>query len=206
MSASIEPAGNCMQPGERDRQHEHVDREQVQRKQPDRLHDMALVDVLDHADLELARQEQDRHHRQEDERRPGAVGTLAAAERQAAARILGSAAAPAKMSPKPSYMAKVTKSPTATNASELDQRLEGDGGDHPLVPLGGIEVARTEHDGERGEQQRHVQRRVAPRRSRPPTLAGTATSGYCSRIVKLLGHRLQLQRDVRNDADHRDRP
>ena len=59
-----------MQPGKRDRQHEDIDRQQVEREQPDRLVEMPFVDVFDDRDLELARQEHDGEHRQEGERGP----------------------------------------------------------------------------------------------------------------------------------------
>ena len=62
------------QPAEGDRRDEEVDDEQVEREEPDRGLHVALVDVLHDRHLELARQEEDREHRDErrgDERRPG---------------------------------------------------------------------------------------------------------------------------------------
>ena len=50
------------QAAECDRQHEDVDRKHINRKQPDRLIEVLLVEVLDHRDLKLARQEHDGHH------------------------------------------------------------------------------------------------------------------------------------------------
>ena len=46
-----------------DRQHEQIDGEQIERKQPDRLADVCFVDVFHHQHLELPGQEQKRHHR-----------------------------------------------------------------------------------------------------------------------------------------------
>ncbi|MDT4847349.1 hypothetical protein FQZ97_814010 [compost metagenome] len=79
--------GKMHETGERDRQHEDIDRQQVQREQPDGLGQVVLVDVLHHADLELAWQEEDRQHRQEDQRSPGTVSTGRAAEGQQLADI-----------------------------------------------------------------------------------------------------------------------
>ena len=79
----VDRAGREMQqPAERDRQHEDVDREEVEREQPDRLVEVALVDVLDDGHLELARQEHDRGHREERERGPRRVVAAFAAERE----------------------------------------------------------------------------------------------------------------------------
>ena len=95
--------GKRSEPAERDRQDEQVDHQQVEREQPDRLGQVVLVDVLDHRDLELARQEQDREPGQAGQREPVGVGQPGALEGQQVAEA-GIAAARAKMSPKPSYM------------------------------------------------------------------------------------------------------
>ena len=47
---------------EGDRQHEHVYRKHIGGEQPDRFVQMLLVEVFDHRDLKLPRQEHDRHH------------------------------------------------------------------------------------------------------------------------------------------------
>ena len=49
----------------RDRNHEQVDRHQVKRKQPARAADFRRRRILDHADMELARQQHDRAERQQ---------------------------------------------------------------------------------------------------------------------------------------------
>ena len=61
------------QPGERDRQHEDVDEQQVEREQPHRLPEVALVDVLHHQHLELARQNDDGTHGEQRQRDPAGV-------------------------------------------------------------------------------------------------------------------------------------
>jgi hypothetical protein len=67
------PPGEVQAAAEGNREHEQVDGEQVERKEPDRLGQMVLVDVFDHHDLELARQKQHRKHRQHDVHRPAEV-------------------------------------------------------------------------------------------------------------------------------------
>ncbi len=61
------------QAAEGDRQHEDIDKQQIEGKQPDRLLDVPLVDVLDHEHLELSRQYEDRQHGEQGERDPAGV-------------------------------------------------------------------------------------------------------------------------------------
>ena len=63
---------------ERDRQHEHIDQQEIEREQPDRLLDMPLVHVLDHEDLELPRQHDDRRHRDKRQRYPAGIAARGA--------------------------------------------------------------------------------------------------------------------------------
>src|ERR1700722_18055108 len=51
------------QAGERDRDHEQVDGDQVERKQPARPADLGIAGILDHADVKLAGQQHDRAER-----------------------------------------------------------------------------------------------------------------------------------------------
>ena len=81
-SVSTSPRGEAQQAGERDRQDEQVDHQEVEREQPDRLVQVVLVDVLDHRDLELARQEQDRHPGEAGQREPVGEGQTGALEGQ----------------------------------------------------------------------------------------------------------------------------
>ncbi|MFN8513095.1 MAG: hypothetical protein U0841_11000 [Chloroflexia bacterium] len=50
--------------------------------------------------------------------------------------------------------------PDRQEGEQLDQRLERNRRDQPLVPLGGVEVARAEDDREGGERQRDIKRGV----------------------------------------------
>ena len=65
MSLSTAPNGKVIRPGERDRNHEQVDGDQIQRKQPARPADLGVAGILDHADVKLARQQHDRAERQQ---------------------------------------------------------------------------------------------------------------------------------------------
>jgi len=86
---------------------------------------------------------------------------------------------------------------------QLDQRLESDGSDHALMPLRSIEVTRPEEDREQSEQHCHPERRVDEHRHR-----GMMRRRRDLRVLHqqrvAAGDRLQLQRDVRQDADNRD--
>jgi hypothetical protein len=53
------------EPGQRDRNHEQVDRDQIERKQPAGTTDFGVAGILHHADVKLARQEHDRAKRQQ---------------------------------------------------------------------------------------------------------------------------------------------
>ncbi len=53
------------QAGERDRNHEQVDGDQIERKQPARPAHFGIAGILDHADVKLARQQHDRAERQQ---------------------------------------------------------------------------------------------------------------------------------------------
>ncbi|EKE18374.1 MAG: hypothetical protein ACD_10C00014G0003 [uncultured bacterium] len=61
----IDAAAKMQQAADGDGQDEQVEQEEVKRKEPDRLVQMGLVNVLNDGDLELARQEHDGQHADE---------------------------------------------------------------------------------------------------------------------------------------------
>ncbi len=191
------------QAAERDRQHENVDRQHVEREQPDRLVEVLFVDVLDHRDLELARQEHDRHHREDSEPDPARVAAGDAAERShhvAQLRVEGRAIeqiAEAVVDPERDEHADGEK------GEQLDQRLEGDRRHHPLVMLGRIEMPRAEGDREGRQDQRHPECGVLHDRLRVD-LVRHDDPRVLQHDGEAVRHRLQLQRDVGQDADHGD--
>ena len=165
VSASTLPPGKLHQPAERDRQHEDIDRKQIERKQPDRLVEMALVDVFHHRDLELARQEHDGEHRQKGQRGPARVIAAFAAEHGQGIELRHGGRA-AKDVVEAVVDAEGHEQADGDKCQQLDQRFERDGGDQAFMPLGRVEVARAEENGEGREQHRDVERVVAEKQRR----------------------------------------
>ncbi len=190
------------QSGEGDWQHEDIDRQQVQGKQPDRLGQMVLVDVLHHTDLELSRQKQDRQHRQENQRRPGAIGAGRTAEGQQLVNI-GQLRGPIEDIGETVVKNEGDKNPHGEESQQLDQGLEGNGSHHALVALRGIQMAGTEHNGEQCQQQCHIEGRIL-QRAHGLALVGHLDGGVLPEYQEAAGHRLELQGDVGNHPDHRD--
>ena len=89
VSASTPPPGEQQQPGKCDGQHEYVDEQEVQREQPHRLPEVALVDVLHHQYLELTRQYDDGPHGEQRQRDPTGVSRDAVDGEESAQRARG---------------------------------------------------------------------------------------------------------------------
>ena len=182
-------------------QHEDVDGEKVEREQPDRLLDMGFVDVLDDRDLKLPRQADDGDHGQRGEREPGAVAAGGVQGEQPghlrACRRLGENIGEAVVE------LEGDEDADREEGEQLDHRFEGDGCDKAFVVFAGVDVADAEQDREGRHGERNVKRRVLEKRQ-----AGHFSRhdevGVLQQHVEAGGDRLQLQRDVRHDADHRD--
>ena len=159
-----------------------------------------LVDVLDHHHLELPRQEDHREHREHRQREPLLVGEALALTEAEQALDIGKRERPCEQiawttehSPRHEYA-------DGHEGQQLDDRLECDRGNHALVAFGRVQVPSAEHDREAGQQQRNVQRAVAPPvANRWNTLT---ERGGQQRVSG--GDGFQLQCDVRHDADHGD--
>ena len=135
------------QAAERDRQYEQINGKHVKRKQPDRLVQVFFIDVLDHGDLKLARQEQEGQHRQYDEPDPAHVIARSPTEGRSQCGQLWLRHRLAK-----NVCRAVEHDESDVNAQgherdQLDQRLEGDGGNHALMALGHVEFPCAEGDG-----------------------------------------------------------
>ena len=202
VSASTVPLGKVQQAAERDRQHEDVDRQQVEREQPDRLVEVALVHVFHHRHLELARQEHDGGHRQEGERGPRRVVAAVAADREQRAQ-LGHLAGAAEDVVEAVVHPEGDEQAHRDEGEQLHHRLECDRRHQALVALGGVEVARAEQDGEGGQQHGDVEGVVAEEQRRA-LLVGHHHLGILKHDREGVGDRLQLQRDVGDDPDHGD--
>ena len=196
-------AGKVQQAAERDRQHEQVDRQQVEREHPARLSQVALVDVLDHGDLELARQEHDGEHRQHDQPCPARIAAAGPLGRREHRGELGVGGGAGEQITEAAVDAEGDEQPDRKEGGELDHRLECDRRDHALVTLGRVEMARAEQDRERGQQQRDVESGVGQQRHFAD-VPGHGDVGVVREHGEAVRYRLELQRDVGDDADHCD--
>ncbi len=198
----IDLAGReLQQAAEGDGQHEDVDGEEVERKQPDRLLEVRFVDILHHGDLKLPRQADDGDHGERGQREPGAV---------AAGRVQGEEAR--HLGPRRRLGEDVGEAVVKLEGDEnahreegqqLDHGLEGDGRDKAFVMFAGVDVADAEEDREGGHGEGHVERRVL-QEGQAGHLARHDQLGILQQHVEAGRDRLQLQRDVGHDADHRD--
>ncbi len=161
-AVGIGAGGHDQPPGNRDRQDEEIDRQQVEREEPERAIEMALVDILHDHDLELARQAEDGGHGEEghgdpvdaahdagvlvqrlDGRRRGAFGEEVA---EAMEDAIGHEQA------------------DGGERHQLEDRFEGDRDHHAGMVLVRMEAAAAEEHGEDGEHQRRPQGAIGEHR------------------------------------------
>jgi hypothetical protein len=140
----LAPRPEVQQAAQRNGQHEQVDEQQVERKHPDRAAQVALVDVLHHHHLELARQEHHRQHGQQHQPEP-----LRARQSCPPCSRRSSCCRSARLRAGEQVAQAVEQAPGDEDADrqeghQLDHRLERDGRHHALVALGGVEVPRAE--------------------------------------------------------------
>ena len=190
------------QAAKRDRQHEQVDQQQVQRKHPGGTFEVRFIDVLDHHHLELTRQEHHRQHCQQRQREPLLVGELLTRLlRQREQRLqFGRGPRAREDVGRPVEQAPGHEGAHRDEGDELDDRLERDRGHHAFVFFGAVQVARAEHHREAGQCQREVEGAVAP----PGQRCGQRRAQRRGEQRVAAGHRLQLQRNVGHDTDHGD--
>ena len=144
---------------------------------------MAFVAAFDHADVELVRQGEHRQHAEQHQRDEAAV--------IGRGRGLGQRLRRRQPESQPDEQAQ------REHRHQLEQRFERHRQHQPAIVLGSAGTARAEQHREDAHHQRHVQRAVAPGR-----LVGTGLRVGQQR--KAHRHRLQLQGDVRDQAEHRD--
>ena len=142
------------QPGKRDRQHEDVDEQEVQREQPHRLPEVALVDVLHHQHLELTRQYDDGPHGEQRQRDPTGVSRDAVDGEESAQRAGGFGLR--ENLAEPAIETERHEQADSQKRDEFDDRLECDGGHHAFMLLARIDMARSEEDREERHDQGHV--------------------------------------------------
>ena len=181
------------QTGERDRNHEQVDGDQIQRKQPARPADLGVAGILDHADVKLARQQHDRaerqqHHGEEIADRGRVVDGAHRFRRfHRALDQFDRAEHPER-----------DESAGGDKGHQLDDGFGGDRQHQAVLMFGRVGLAGSEQHRERRHRQRHDQRDIADDRNRGKGLV-LAQDGFERRR-----HRLELQRDVGNRSDDRD--
>ncbi len=197
------PVGKVHPAAERDRQYEDVDREHVDGEQPDRLLQMVFIDVLDHRDLKLARQEHDREHGQDRQPDPARIASRNTLERSEHGRELRFGGRAREHVPEAVVDPEGHERADREEREQLHERLERDCGHHALVMLGGVEVTRPEGNREQRQDKRHPQRGVLQDRHRRH-LGGHDDLGILDENREAARDRLQLQRNVGNDPDDRD--
>ena len=179
--------------GERDRNHEQVDGDQIERKQPARAADLLGAGVLDHADVKLPRQQHDRAERQQRH------GEEIADRRRIvdrAHRLRGLHRAFDQLDRR--EHPEGDEGAGGEKGHQLDDGFGGDRQHQAVLVLGGVGLAGAEQHRECRHRQRHDQRDVADDRDRGEQLVLAQDRLQRGR------HRLELQRDVRHRTDDRD--
>ena len=191
-------AGKCQLPCQRDRNHEDVDQQQIQRKHPYGPAQMALVAVFDNSDLELPRQHHHCQCRQQGQREPVPVSP---------GRGHGHGLHDARCGrlvehiDKPVVQHEGREHAHAQEGDQFHDRLERNRRHHTLVAFAGIEMAGPEQDGECSKGQRNIQRGILQDRNR----------GHHARIIDqrvalhdrdALRDRFELQCDIGHDAEN----
>ena len=185
------------QAGNRDRHHEQIDQHEIERKQPGGALDLGFVVVLDHRHVELARQQNDRHERQQRGRHQRVDARLA---REDAGGRADAASPRQTARPGPPNIQKVMKMPTARKATSLTIDSVAIASIRPSwcsvasiwrVPNSTAKVAID----------------IATNSAMSPSsgLATPLPARHCARIGLQRGrHRLELQCDIGNGADDGD--
>jgi len=181
------------QAGQRDRDHEQVDGDQIERKQPARAADFGVAGVLDDADVKLPRQHHDRAERQQrgDEEIADRRHVVDGAHRlrrlhRAFDQLLG------REHPKSDERAG------GDERHQFHDRFGGDRQHQAMLMLGGVGVTGPEQHRERRHRQGHHQCDVADQRNLREGIV-LAQDGF-----ERPSHGLELQRDIGHRADDRD--
>ena len=151
---------------------------------------MAFVDVFDHGDLKLTRQTDDRRGGQEGDNRPTRPEDILGAFQNIGRDVAEDLTDPAGDT-------EDREGADPDQRDQLDDRLDRDGGDDPVVALVRVQVPGTEQNGEQRHAGRDPEGGVDIARIRRDDLIAA-------------GHRLQLQGDVwgrrdQGDDGHQDR-
>ena len=194
---AVDPAvREHLQPCNRERDHEEVDQNEIEREEPRGRAHAALVVVLNDRDMELPRQENDGEGRQERSDAPDARIRPRLDDRgdpRIRLRRLGQVANAAVEPPHHECADRQKR-------NELDDQLDGDRKNEAVLVLLRIDAARAEGDGEGRERERGRERDRGRRRARrQPTVVERRHDRKQRRC-----DRLELKSNVRRGPDERD--
>ena len=180
----VGPLGHHLQADDGDRHDEEGHAEEVEREQPGGGRQVPFLDVLDHGDLELPRQADDRRRREEGQRHPAWPEDVLGADDHLG-RHVGEDVVEAVGDDEGGEDAD------REQRAQLDDRLQRDRRDDAVVTLVRVQVPGAEQNGEK------CHAGGDPERGRHPVrLAGDD--------LVAAGDALQLQGDVGRRGDHRD--
>ena len=162
-------------PGEADRQHEQVDRQQVAGQQPARRAQVRLGDVLDHRNLELAIEKQEGEAGHGGDQEP--VGIAGSTADDGQWRAIGQGGSLAEHVAEPVEHDVGDVDADDQERDELHHALERHGQHHALMMLGGVDVPGTEDDAEQGQQEQDEEGGVSAAGTRDRSVGGTDQRG-----------------------------
>ncbi len=189
----VEPADAA---GQRDRQHEEVDDQQVERQQPAGPAEMVALEVLDHRDLELARQDEEGGAGEEGREEEVGIAARRPADPPEAA-IARQGGTPEDVA-RPVEQDEGHDHAHEKKTEELDEALQRHGQHHALVVLGRVDVAGAEQDAEGGEHDGDEEGGVGADRGDPARHRPVAQHDLHAEP-----DRLELEGDVGDDPDDR---
>ena len=161
MSLSTAPNGKVTRPAIAQSDHEQVDGDQIERKQPARAADLGRAGILDHADVKLPRQQHDRAERQQRH------GQEIADRRRVvdrAHRLRGLHRAFDQFDRR--EHPEGDEGAGGEEGHQLDDGFGGDRQHQAVLVLGGVGLPGAEQHREHRHRQRHHQRDVADDRDR----------------------------------------
>ncbi|MNX86328.1 hypothetical protein D3C86_1182060 [compost metagenome] len=182
--------------GKRDRQHEDVDRDEVERQQEPGHTQLFRRAVFNHRDVELARQQDDGETGKQRHHDPAADGRVIGYGPHGLLIIRGKLP---QMRGTVEEDEEYVKTDGA-HGDELDQRFHRNRQNKSVLMFGGIGVAGAEHDGkprhDDGDDQWQIEEiKIA---------AANAVIAGIDHCRHRAGNGFQLQRDIGNGADERD--
>jgi len=194
---AIGACGQHDQPGNGDGDDEDIDSDEVQRKQPGGAADVGGGGIFDHGHMKLTRQKNYGDGGKKGERQPaGAAQTIG--QQGIDMRIGGDLGGKFFEA---THHGEGDEQPHRDESHKLDDGFNGNGEDHSILVLGGINVAGAEQDGKdaHGERHQHGQP-VSALHDRHDVLG---EQGVGDHGLQGLRHGLQLNGNIGHHADGR---